>query len=653
MYTSVSPIPAVLDQRAKALNDGRLFVGLPDQDPELFPKAIFWDEAGTDPIDQSDGVEVIGGYVRRSGSPALIYVTGNYSMRVRDRFGVQVYYVASVTDVNDIWDARFALFASSAGAGLVGYGSNSTYADGTVGNELVPRVTLALLPAVSPKASKVAFLQDAGREGHFICRVGSPPSDPLQGIYVQSNTLGFYWERIWDKVTAKAEWFGALANGSDDAPAINAAIVLCPETQLEARDYWVSSPIKISISGRVLRGVGQQYVDAPAQCTRILTADATMTIIQVGADTFPGAVNAMIRGPSLYDMYVGRVVGPNIASNCAGVSIQFCIAAEVKRVKSVDSIHSFRFYGSVAPYVEQCNANRVTAGAGAGTDNWSGYMIDGSPSIGLAGGNGSIYLEKTQAGCNNAALQMGDSTGYRLVSGFQDTFLLDTESVSCNVGISLEGGHPANADVIIANPIVDACYKWGIFISNLSLGASVNITDPYVGCRASTQFCLYVSNTLGAVNVQGGQFLCATGTSISAAIAIGGTTGSRSVKVAGTIIINTRGTAVSIGESGSTCRNISVRPVVVNDQVSSTTAAILIAGAIQACDISPMVDGGADAFASGIRVNGTGDARNEYNLTGINSACIAGGSANKLIRNAVQIVATGLTGTNLVSGVVT
>lgn len=35
------------------------------------------------------------------------------------------------------------------------------------------------------------------------------------------------------------------------------------------------------------------------------------------------------------------------------------------------------------------------------------------------------------------------------------------------------------------------------------------------------------------------------------------------------------------------------------------------------------------------------------------SGTVAGGAGNKLVRNDVQIVATGLTGTNLVSGVVT
>ena len=48
-------------------------------------------------------------------------------------------------------------------------------------SDVVPRVALASLPAVSVTAVKIAYLSDPGREGYFICRTGTPPSAPQLG----------------------------------------------------------------------------------------------------------------------------------------------------------------------------------------------------------------------------------------------------------------------------------------------------------------------------------------------------------------------------------------------------------------------------------------------------------------------------------------
>jgi hypothetical protein len=54
--------------------------------------------------------------------------------------------------------------------------------------------------------------------------------------------------------------------------------------------------------------------------------------------------------------------------------------------------------------------------------------------------------------------------------------------------------------------------------------------------------------------------------------------------------------------------------------------------------------------AFGIKAISTANEYNEFNCTGIDSVTV-GGSANKLTINNVAITVTGLSGTNLVSGV--
>ncbi|ASY45372.1 hypothetical protein CJD35_13710 [Sphingobium xenophagum] len=94
-YSIQSQYPIFLDQSGKALNLGKLYIGLPNEDPQTSPKDVFWDKNGTDPVDQTDGVPIIGGYIIRSGTPATIYIDGDYSIRLRDRFGAQVYAIAN------------------------------------------------------------------------------------------------------------------------------------------------------------------------------------------------------------------------------------------------------------------------------------------------------------------------------------------------------------------------------------------------------------------------------------------------------------------------------------------------------------------------------------------------------------------------------
>lgn len=72
------------------MNAGLVYIGEPDQDPETYPLTVYWDAEGTDPVSQP--VTTIGGYLTRAGSPAEVFGPTAYSIRVRDKFGVQVFY---------------------------------------------------------------------------------------------------------------------------------------------------------------------------------------------------------------------------------------------------------------------------------------------------------------------------------------------------------------------------------------------------------------------------------------------------------------------------------------------------------------------------------------------------------------------------------
>lgn len=76
-----------------ALELGSISIGLENQDPETSPKPVYWDAGGTEAATQP--ISTLAGYPDRAGSPAKLFTSGKYSIRVRDAQGVQVFYEAS------------------------------------------------------------------------------------------------------------------------------------------------------------------------------------------------------------------------------------------------------------------------------------------------------------------------------------------------------------------------------------------------------------------------------------------------------------------------------------------------------------------------------------------------------------------------------
>lgn len=121
IFSIGSQLPVFLGLNGSGLNGGKIYIGLPGQDPQTFPKTVYWDDAGTDPVDQTNGIPTIGGYITRAGNPATIFVDGPYSIRALDRFGAQVFYLPVVQDLSVALADFIAAVASPSGSSLVGF----------------------------------------------------------------------------------------------------------------------------------------------------------------------------------------------------------------------------------------------------------------------------------------------------------------------------------------------------------------------------------------------------------------------------------------------------------------------------------------------------------------------------------------------------
>jgi hypothetical protein len=77
------PYPIFTDLDGTPLDDGYLYIGLINQDPEQNPIQVFWDSNLTIPATQP--IRTSNGYAYRNGTPALLYTAGEFSITIRNK----------------------------------------------------------------------------------------------------------------------------------------------------------------------------------------------------------------------------------------------------------------------------------------------------------------------------------------------------------------------------------------------------------------------------------------------------------------------------------------------------------------------------------------------------------------------------------------
>jgi hypothetical protein len=94
--TSIEPtFPIFTDIDGQPLEDGFIWIGTINLDPQTNPIAVFSDSALTIPLAQP--VRTIGGYPASSGTPIRVYADSDYSIRVMNKNGSVVYSAPSPT----------------------------------------------------------------------------------------------------------------------------------------------------------------------------------------------------------------------------------------------------------------------------------------------------------------------------------------------------------------------------------------------------------------------------------------------------------------------------------------------------------------------------------------------------------------------------
>ena len=110
----ISPFPVFNDLDGSPLENGYIFIGQSNLNPETAPVNVFWDSALTIPAAQP--VRTVGGYPSRAGTPSRFYsATDTYSITVRNKNRVLVFSAFDQSDApTSVFDVSTQVITATA-----------------------------------------------------------------------------------------------------------------------------------------------------------------------------------------------------------------------------------------------------------------------------------------------------------------------------------------------------------------------------------------------------------------------------------------------------------------------------------------------------------------------------------------------------------
>lgn len=457
---------------------------------------------------------------------------------------------------------------------------------------------------------------------------------------INSNKIGY------------PEYFGAIANNGacDCTKAINDTIKYFDTTHLQLADYFCNDTIVINTSRKTIKG-HSNYQLAEQKGTRIIVNSSTKDTMFVGYDSPPNDIVNYITNVKISNIELGRSIVPTSkpsgeeSSSPKGLLIKYCYMCDFEYLRTTE--HSIGYYitGTVYCHFRRCTAFRSLQGTTPINDFWFGFLINGVTNIGLASGNASLYLTD----CNSSIggnVKFSETVGALVIGRSADLFMTGFETSNTNSGIIIQGDNSkeGNVDVHIIKPIIDTFKDNGIYFQNIGKYGCIDLSNGYfapVG-GSLTSYCVRFDNFLGSANLTNNQSITWQNDT-----ALG-------------LFINNSSGVVSKNNSVLGCKrpisiinsnNIIIEDVINNPEQKGTQGAVYIVDSNR-CYIKPLIKGITDSFPQGVYFNGTNSKWNEVNCSTIDSSCITGGSANKVLYNTTQVTTNTSFGTgNITTGI--
>lgn len=504
--------------------------------------------------------------------------------------------------------------------------------------------TIVALQATATPAGAVTQLSKAGREGNFIWKTGNftaqAASDPLMGIYVPSTVTAITsgcWVREWDGITGRPEWFGAVVNDSsgsvpaNNLSAIQACFALCPVTLFGAADYYVNGTVIFNVSFRTAKGETAAW-DSTGKGARIVSTNSAADVVNVGA-AGGGATDMLLEGICAVHNVKPTAPSAGLESTAAKSWVFLSTTSvTIRRLSAFDPLIGFYFNGNVALYANDCRA--------FGPDIYGFWAHDHGSHPGLAGGNGSLYLER----CNVT----GGAIGFYANADFADVFLDKAETSGTAIGILLDGSgstyNGGQGDTRITNATIDQAATCGIEVKNTNSLAKIQILGGYIQLQdnGGSHRALWFHDGGGYLTVTGAQVTGNDSATTSCGVWIENYPN----------VVLDHSTIVENFAYPFTVLN-SARPTILchiqagANNSAGTRAALTMANCGEGV-ISPVISGGSNAFITGLNFDSAGNTRITADLTRVDLGAL--GAGGKLTINGAGIASPGYYKTNGTSG---
>jgi hypothetical protein len=515
----------------------------------------------------------------------------------------------------------------------------------------------AALAALDPTAYKTVYLEDGGRSGWFVAHEGAAPEDRLEGLRIASRVRGYHWQRIWDGVHGRPEWFGAVPGDAAQAAATRAAIQacldLCPHTLLSGGQYYVDDTLVITRNGTRLSGVAHTQTDQTrndaGRTTQIVSTSSTATILRVGAASAARA--PLTETVTLQDFSVNRSVAPFTPeqgiAGAIGIELRWIVNCHFSCVFSINSARGWLCYGTVENYLRYCGALRDRPGTNKANDVFVGFHLDYSAPSGYNGGNASLYIDRCRCFplTDRGSPSLTASYGIYLDRGWVDLWI-DGFETGAGIMWGIYGvGRGSNAtdftteDLFIRNCVLDPGGAGCIRLADAGVLTQVHIIGNYFAPSA-TGTGVVLDQVRGNVTLADNQFVVANAGSATG-VAING---SAMVRLSGNSYLNLRQPIVC-----NSAANVSIEDTIHYVGPKGDYPAVGLRGSTKGGYVQCVVGGSDQAYTAGVLVE-RGVSEVEVNASGIQSSVVAPGS--KILHDGTPVRRQGAFGANcLASGI--
>lgn len=453
------PYPIFTDLDGSPLDDGYLYIGDQNDDPETNPIQVFWDSALTIPATQP--IRTNSGYAWRNGTPGLLYTAGPFSITIRNKRNEFVLYSplgygfdpasvsASVVKndfVGDGVDTAFTLSATPSTVLATNAFINGVYQEKDSYSLFGNVITFSVAP---PLGSSIEIMTN---------ETGVINSGNATAISYTLTAAGAVAQTVQTKLEqyVSVKDFGAVGNGiADDTVAIQAALNSGAKNILVlAGTYLVTSTLVVPAS------------------VNISAYEATFNAASITAEVFRFTNGGGIRGGTINGPGNASYVATSMAVKASGTNNAPSAPTFISSPTVEDvTIDGFGAYGVFLAYVNQprvinCRITDIGyAGVGGVSCNdgiFSGnYVANVSP--GTAPGDAyGIFVDR-----NNGTSETSDPRSYRCV--IDRNIISNVVATGGNNGQGIDTH--AGVDFTISNNIVLNC-EVGIFVTSSVVGAA-------------------------------------------------------------------------------------------------------------------------------------------------------------------------------------